>query len=261
MALTTTYTGGRLGVTAGRVTAIDVGGSVIGVVSDPEGGNVTISPDGTLALVMPDAAQRGQTSFTVLVKNGEGTREMTVDLKLDAPKIENGWGGGDHYTLATGADDLSVIEPGENHRKVYVSESKAALSIADIAAREGVKQGVIDGEWLAAHPEYGGSEGMALDTEAGMRLWNEITGRFTDPSSHHLLFERGYDYDGTGTSHRPWHRGQFGAASDPGRRLGHRRTAGDRGPLGAVRRSSRRTSSCRDSTSSRAAASSAPART
>ncbi len=114
MALTTTYTGGRLGVTAGRVTAIDVGGSVIGVVSDPEGGNVTISPDGTLALVMPDAAQRGQTSFTVLVKNGEGTREMTVDLKLDAPKIENGWGGGDHYTLETGADDLSVIEPGEN---------------------------------------------------------------------------------------------------------------------------------------------------
>jgi VCBS repeat-containing protein len=194
----TTYTGGRLEAVAGRVIEIDLGARAVSIGSDPAGGNATVTPAGTVTVVLPDPGQRGQTEFSVLVESGSGTREVKVPLSVVAGSVDAGWAPGDYYALATDNDDLSVVEPGENHRKVYVSGSSDALSTADIARREGLSEGQIDGEWLAAHPEYGGSEGMALDEDAAMDLWGAITGRFVDPSSHHLLFERGYEYEDTG---------------------------------------------------------------
>jgi hypothetical protein len=103
-----------------------------------------------------------------------------------------------HYELAQDRSGNTVFEPGQNHRKVYVTAGADGLGIADIAAREGMSAGRIDDEWLAANPEYGGSPGLALDEDAGMRLWNHLTDRDALPSSHWLLLERGHDYDDVG---------------------------------------------------------------
>ncbi len=91
-----------------------------------------------------------------------------------------------------------IVEHGDNHREVYVSGSNDALSLNDIAALEGVSVSQITQSWLASHSEYGSSPDMALDAEAGMRLWYGITGSGSEPSSHWLLFERGYEYDDLG---------------------------------------------------------------
>ncbi|MFK7882420.1 hypothetical protein, partial [Roseobacter sp.] len=56
---------GAVDVTAGRVSTFDFSGTVLGVSSDPNGGHVTINPNGTVALVMTNPNQSGQTSFDV----------------------------------------------------------------------------------------------------------------------------------------------------------------------------------------------------
>ncbi len=104
----------------------------------------------------------------------------------------------DHYQFALDQSDNSVFEPGDNHRKVYVTAGSDGLSVAQIAAREGVRADKINGEWLEAHPEYGATAAMALDQDAGMRLWNWIAGLESEPSSHWLLLERGHTYDDLG---------------------------------------------------------------
>ena len=72
----------------------------------------------------------------------------------------------------------------------------ASRSTRSLPAR--ARRGQIDGDWLAEHPEYGGSEGMALDPEAGRMLWRRLTDGDAnddlDPSSHWLLIEKGHTY-------------------------------------------------------------------
>ncbi|WOI56566.1 hypothetical protein [Palleronia sp. LCG004] len=189
---------GRIDVTAGRVTTFDLGGSVSAVTAQPESGNVTINPDGTLSLVLADKDFRGHTDFSVTLGEGADAEQVDVLIRAKAGPQANGWGEGDHYMLAVDDEDDVVVEPGENHRKIYVSESDDALSRSDIAAREGISEGDINAKWLEAHPEYGASEDMALKTDLGMSLWYSTTDKRADPTSNWLLFERGYEYDDTG---------------------------------------------------------------
>ena len=186
--------GTTLDVTAGRVSIIDAGWEVLSVLSDPAGGNATVNPDGTLAVVLSDPDVRGPMTVRVEVKGATGIKKMLVQLNAVEGEQAAGWGTGDHYTLQTDDDDMSIIEPGENHRKIFVSGSSDALSLADIAAQEGVPVSDIDGEWLAAHPQYGSDKAAPLDAEAAGLLWYELTGRGTEPSSHWLMLERGYEY-------------------------------------------------------------------
>ena len=194
--LITTYRGSIFDVTAGRTTTIDVGGTVTKVLSDATAGRATVNPDGTVALVLPDASIRNKVSFTVEVDG----KPLTVDVRAVGGAQGSEWGQGDHYMLETDAGGSVVVEPGENHRKVYVTAGKHGLTLDEIAAREGA--GRIDGDWLAEHPEYGGSEGMALDPEAGRMLWRRLTDGDAnddlDPSSHWLLIEKGHTYDELG---------------------------------------------------------------
>jgi hypothetical protein len=189
---------GPLTVSGGRVTTFSLpeAEDIVGVTvtSMSEHGNVTVNPDFTLALVLSGNSYSGPLSFNYSVTHTDGTiTNHTADLSITAPTQEAGWGLGDHYMLATDENDRVIVEHGDIHRKVYISESAEALSRADIAALEGVSEATITNSWLLANPQYGGSEALPLNTEVGGDVWIELTWNKT--SSHWLLFERGYAYD------------------------------------------------------------------
>ena len=195
---------GSYSVAGGRVTTLQVSDAEnvasVRVIDGPAHGNLTVNPDNTLALVMShEHTFSGQISYSYEVSYTDGRTEVFNDTASVAPSAQQaGWGAGEYYMLETDADGNVIVEAGENHREVYISGSGDALSRADIAAMEGLSTGQITNSWLRAHPEYGGSEGMALDVDAGMGLWYEITGDGNAPSSDWLLFEAGYSYDTQG---------------------------------------------------------------
>lgn len=188
------YDGGKLDVIAGRVSLLDLGETAVRIVEGPQQGHATINPDGNVAVVLSDPAWTGDLSLRVEVDGPDGPRTVEVSLDVQQGLENGGWGVADHYTLQDDAAGKTIVEAGENHRKVYVSDSSEALSRADIARMEGLDPGRITNSWLARHPEYGGSEDMALDAEAAGGLWRSITGSGSEPASHWLLFERGYTY-------------------------------------------------------------------
>lgn len=192
-------------VDGGRVTTFTVGNgqdiASIRITDDPAHGMVSVNPDNTLALVLSGSDHSGALSFEFDITYANGATETrSATLNVTAPKQEAGWGEGKHYMLETDAQGDLVIETGDNHRKVYVSESNSALTRADIAVREGVSESTVTGKWLLDHPEYGGSEGKALATDIGMDLWYAMTfpqGTEVVVASHWLLFEKGHTYEDT----------------------------------------------------------------
>ena len=102
--------------------------------------------------------------------------------------------------------------------------AKMRWQFEDIAALEGLAVEQITGSWLANNPQYGSEPGMSLDETAGMMAWKEMTGLGEEPSSHWLLFERGYEYNTgrlieegtTGESElHPIYIGAYGEGSPP----------------------------------------------
>ena len=187
---------GRLEVMGGRLSTLGHDGNVasIEILDKPAFGNVTVNPDNTMALMLSTTGQTGQTSFDYKVTYADGSSEtVTQALNVTPSAQADGWGKGDHYMLEEGSDGNIIVEHGENHRKVYISDSNDALSLSDIAALEGVPVKDITGNWLAANPEYGADPSMALKADAGMKLWDAITGEY-QRNSNWLLFERGYEY-------------------------------------------------------------------
>ena len=166
------------------------------ILDGPDAGNLTVNPDNSLALVMTGSGHTGMISFRVEIVDESGrTSRETIELRVNPPSQEAGWGTGEnHYMLETDANGELVIETGDIHRDVYISASRDALSIADIAAIEGIPRANITGEWLAANPEYGANPNMALDQEAGTALWRELQ-QNGEPNSHWLHLESGYTYD------------------------------------------------------------------
>lgn len=188
------YDGGNMDVIAGRVSLLDLGNSALRIVEGPEHGHATVNPDGNVALVLTDPAWTGDLSLKVEVDGPGGPRTVDVSLTAQLGFENGGWGDGNHYTLQDDADGKTIVEVGENHRKVYVSGDSEALSRADIAQMEGLSTSQITDAWLVKHPEYGGSEDMALDAQTAGGLWRSITGSGSEPASHWLLFERGHTY-------------------------------------------------------------------
>jgi hypothetical protein len=187
---------------AGRVTTLELpANNVAGVkiLNGPEYGNVTVNPDNTLAVVLSATTETSNLNFQVETTLADGT-VTTHDVNLDVSEglQAGGWGLGDFYMLETDENDEVVVEHGENHRKVYISGDKDALTLADIANIEGMDVGKIKGSFLAEHSEYGATEDMALAEDAGIKLWSEITGKDAAPSSNWLLLESGHEYGGLG---------------------------------------------------------------
>ncbi|MEM6635713.1 MAG: hypothetical protein AAF667_07455 [Pseudomonadota bacterium] len=195
-------------VSAGRVTTLSVdedGVTSVRTLSDPADGNVTVNPDNTIALVLTKSDYTGAASFDYEVTYGDGSTETkTANLNVTPGAQEAGWGEGNFYTLEEGDDGRYVIESGENHRKVYVSGDEEALSLADIAALEGLTANEITADWLVSNPEYGGYEDMALAEDAAGRLWGGLNSQYDSvegsyiPHSSWMLLERGYEYPDIG---------------------------------------------------------------
>lgn len=188
-----------LTIPGGRVTTLELEDaddiSGIRIIDQPAAGRVTVNPDNSLALVLSGSDYAGRLSFSYEVTQDDGEIETFVaTFNVQPPTQEAGWGSGHAYMLETNdADDL-VIETGDNHRDVFVSGSRDALTIAEIAQMEGLPTSAITGKWLANNPEYGSTPDKALAEDAGMALWSTLTGVGTAPSSHWLHFERGYTY-------------------------------------------------------------------
>ena len=139
-----------------------------------------------------------------------------------------GWGTGDDaYMLETDAQGNLIVEHGDDHREVYISNSSTAMSRADVAAHYNSLNGTsltvddISNRWLVEHPEYGGSKDLPLAEVTGAALWKKM---LTDGTgSHWLLMERDYSYsldllpshaEGESTLH-PIYIGAWGEGEDP----------------------------------------------
>lgn len=191
----------RFEVAGGRVTTLEIANSSaiqsVRVLQGPDHGNLTVNPDNTLALVMSqEPTFSGRIDFSYEVTRADGSRSVQSSTVTVQPTTQQaGWGAGNFYMLEEDRNGSIIVEQGDNHRKVYVSGGGDALSLADIAGREGVSVGQITQAWLVAHPEYGGSAELALDVNAGMQVWSAINGTRAGANSNWLLFERGHQYD------------------------------------------------------------------
>ncbi|MEM1340761.1 MAG: hypothetical protein AAGF68_00480 [Pseudomonadota bacterium] len=190
--------GGRVDVVAGRVSTLEHDGdnvASIRILEGPDWGNVSVNPDNTMALVLSrDVQKTGNLDFRYEVTYENGSTEVvTQNLRAVEGSQELGWGEGDFYSLEEGDDGAYIVEHGDNHREVYVSGDKDALSLRDIAALEGLNVSDISGAWLAANPEYGSDPSMALAEDAADKLWKDLLAE-GKPNSHHLLFESGHTY-------------------------------------------------------------------
>lgn len=217
---------------AGRVTTIQPQSSgdeiaSIHILSQSSHGHVSVNPDNSLSLVLSeDSKNQTDTEFRyeITYKNG-GLQEVQAKVDVRASQEPEGWGRGDFYMLETGSDGRVVVEHGENHRKVYVTEGAHGLTRAEIAKAEGISADKVTGNWLKNHPEYGATPDKALDADLGMELWYATTGRHVAPSSNWLLFERGYEYENVGrivsrgamgeSALNPMYIGAYGEGDDP----------------------------------------------
>lgn len=196
--------GSNLVAEAGRVLNIDPEGgdqiASIRILTQANHGHVSVNPDKSLSLVLSeDPTNTTDTAFRyeITYENGS-TKEIEAKVDVKAGQEAEGWGKGDFYMLEIGTDGRVIVEHGENHRKIYVTEGTHGLTRAEIARTEGISASKITVQWLKDHPEYGATPEQALATDLGMELWYATTGRNVDPNSNWLLFERGYEYENLG---------------------------------------------------------------
>ena len=182
----------------GRVTTLTIDEDDIAsieVLTKGEHGNVTVNPDNTLALVLTQSGSDSDISFDIRVIYANGDIEdRTVNVDVTEGEQDAGWGVGNYYKLETDVNDRTVVEHGDNHRKVHVSGSEDALTLQDIANIEGVELWKVNSSFLIEHEEYGSSPDMALAVDAAKTLWTGLLNE-EGGSSDWLLFERGYEYD------------------------------------------------------------------
>lgn len=221
-----------LAAEAGRVTTIQPKGNSdeiasIRILSQSSHGHVSVNPDNSLSLILSEEPKnQADTEFRyeITYKNG-GFQEVQAKVDVIAGQEPEGWGQGDFYMLETGSDGRVVVEHGENHRKVYVTEGAHGLTRAEIAKAEGIPVSQVTGNWLKDHLQYGATPDKALDTELGMELWYATTGHHVAPNSNWLLFERGYEYEDLGrivsrgatgeSALNPMYVGAYGEGDDP----------------------------------------------
>lgn len=222
---------GSLVADAGRVLTIGPEGgdeiASIRILTQASHGHVSVNPDNSLSLVLSENPKNhNDTAFRYEVTFQDGrTQEVEAKVDVRAGQQAEGWSLGQIYMLERDADGQVIVEHGENHRKLHVTEGGHGLTADDIAKAEGLPAKDITADWLAKHPEYGATADKALSTDLGMKLWYKITAGAAGPNSHWLLFERGYEYDGTDrlitrasngeSALNPIYIGAYGEGSDP----------------------------------------------
>lgn len=145
-------------------------------------------PDGSHTLDLRGQRDASQLAFT--------TPDGLVGAVTVAARAQrDGWGHGDYYMLETDAQGRLVVEPGRNHRKIYVTAGAHGLTRAQIATAAGVSESTVNNNWLRDNPSWGATEETALSASVGISLWQSLAGAGIAAASNWLLFERGYTYN------------------------------------------------------------------
>ena len=196
-------------VSAGRTSTIDLGteGS-FRILRQPDLGHVSVNPDGTLSLVISDPKATGTTSFDVAVTGSDGTqRAITSEIEIIPPAQLDGWGKNDHYVLQTDDQGRTVVEHGDSHRKVFVTDGDHGVTKSQIAVMLGQAEGEVNLQNVfrdVASGKIGGNvallgttEALAVSVEVGQSLWQSLNWYDAQAggNSNWLLLERGHEYD------------------------------------------------------------------
>lgn len=167
---------------AGRVNVYDVPMTALSV------GQAVVRKDGQTTVDLRD--QHGPVDVSVALAPGR-----TGIIRTPVREQQRGMSDGLHYWLEQDAQGRFKTEPGRLHRTIYVSGSAAAMTRAEIAAEAGVTESTVNGAWLTANPQYGGSAAKPIALDALNMLSGYLYGMGKVPRSDHILFERGYTYD------------------------------------------------------------------
>ena len=149
-------------------------------------------PDGSYALDL--LAEKDARNLTYQEPDG------TIGaVQINPCMQELGWPAGDYYMLATDANGTVVVEPGRNHRKVYITAGAHGYTRAEIAAEVGLSEAAITNAWLATTPGLAyGTQAKPFARDVGISFKQSVN----VANSNWYLFERGYDY-ATGPSTWP----------------------------------------------------------
>ena len=169
-----------LTASAGRMNALADLDSV-------EGLEVTPRADGKAGLNLLSHTDGG--TYSARMRDGS-----EAQLTVEPRQQKRGFASGVHYWLPTGLDGRFIFEPGQRHRKIYVSGAPSALTVAMIAAEAGVATSTVTASWLLARPVYGGSPEKAVAMSVFETLFAALYGEGKDSRSDWFLFERGYTY-------------------------------------------------------------------
>ena len=168
-------------VLAGRVNVTS-----LPVVSAPVG-DIRHRSDGKVTIDLLDEDNPGE----IVGYLADGRKVLLAAVPREQKR---GWGAGEFYMLPVDANDRVIYEPGENHRKVYISASPQAMDKAAIAAHAGVSTSAVTASWLDANRQYGGSESMPVTEDVGLMIFDSRVGSGKPPCSDWYLYERGYSY-------------------------------------------------------------------
>ena len=172
---------------AGRINVYDQ------ALSSPSSGSAVARPDGKTTLNLLDVREAGDVALSM-----QTDRKAVVRAKKQQ---QRGHPSGEGYWLPVDGGNRFVCEPGQRHRKVYVSLSSSAMTRAQIAAHATAAgtpttEAAVTGAWLAARPQYGGSPQMAIHADVAKLLKGHHVLDNTPGRSDHWFLERGFDYSG-----------------------------------------------------------------
>ncbi|MFC3628188.1 hypothetical protein ACFOM8_01875 [Paracoccus angustae] len=172
------------------------------------GARVNVLQDDVTSPTAGRAAPRPDGKTTLNLLDVFAAQDVTADLPggsqalihVTAAGQASGHVNGEGYWLPIDpSKDRFICEPGQRHRKMYVSNAPSAMTRAQIAAHAtangtATTETQVNGPWLLARPQYGGSAAMAV-SEAVAKIWQDHVGGLNMPGrSDHYFLERGYTY-------------------------------------------------------------------
>ncbi len=182
-------------------------------VTAPTAGRIIKRTDGKFTIDLSEYLNVEDSIITAsytAVKSGETNITGTLTINTKKALQQMGWAPGDHYYFPVNGSDEFVIEPGESHRKVYVSPD-SPLTKTYIQANHPIGNANAafllntivpvglggNGTWRYGEaPEVALHVGNATNSEnTGATLWSELTGFLKNRTGSALYLKRGFTYN------------------------------------------------------------------